>query len=224
MPTTRTRGRTTLANLVGVVFALVMAFPVYWMLNTAFKPSDEILTFTPVFFPRHPTLDNFTSALKAPNFLIDLRNSLIITVFSVAASLVVGFLGALAVARFRFYGRRALILVILRGADGAVHRADHPAVPDAERGAADRHAARRDHHVPGASSCPTRSGCCAASSPTFPGSSTRRPWSTAASRWQSFYRIILPLTGPGLVATSIYGFIQAWNEFIIINTLNNAKH
>jgi ABC-type glycerol-3-phosphate transport system permease component len=43
------------------------------------------------------------------------------------------------------------------------------------------------------------------------------------NRWQTFYRIILPLTGPGLVAASIYGFIQTWNEFIIINTLNNPQ-
>jgi N,N'-diacetylchitobiose transport system permease protein len=41
------------------------------------------------------------------------------------------------------------------------------------------------------------------------------------TRFQAFWRIILPLTGPGLVATSVYGFIQAWNEFIIINTLND---
>ena len=42
------------------------------------------------------------------------------------------------------------------------------------------------------------------------------------TRWQTFYKIILPLTAPGLVAASIYGFIQTWNEFIIINTLNDA--
>ena len=41
------------------------------------------------------------------------------------------------------------------------------------------------------------------------------------SRFQVFWKIILPLTGPGLVATSVYGFIQAWNEFIIINTFND---
>jgi N,N'-diacetylchitobiose transport system permease protein len=45
-----------------------------------------------------------------------------------------------------------------------------------------------------------------------------------ASRWQTFTKVILPLTGPGLVATSIYGFIQAWNEFIIINTLNSQEN
>ncbi len=43
------------------------------------------------------------------------------------------------------------------------------------------------------------------------------------TRMQTFYRIILPLVGPGLVATSIFGFIQAWNEFIIINTLNSPE-
>jgi N,N'-diacetylchitobiose transport system permease protein len=42
------------------------------------------------------------------------------------------------------------------------------------------------------------------------------------TRWQTFYRIILPLTGPGLVAASIYGFIQCWNEFLIINSLNHS--
>src|SRR6266568_1720489 len=43
------------------------------------------------------------------------------------------------------------------------------------------------------------------------------------NRWQTFVRIILPLTGPGLVATSVYGFIQAWNEFILITTINHDK-
>ena len=49
------------------------------MVVTAFKPSNEVLTFKPNFLPLHPTLANFTSALNAPNFLDDLRNSLIIT-------------------------------------------------------------------------------------------------------------------------------------------------
>ena len=56
-----------------------MAFPAYWMINTAFKPPNEVLTFTPHFLPEHPTFDNFISAVKAPLFLDVLRNSLIIT-------------------------------------------------------------------------------------------------------------------------------------------------
>ena len=46
------------------------------------------------------------------------------------------------------------------------------------------------------------------------------------TRWQMFCRIILPLVGPGLVATSLFGFIQIWNEWLVISTINrdNTKH
>jgi len=104
---------TVAANVVAVVIALIVAFPAYWMVNTAFKQPNEILTFTPKFWPSSPTFANFKSAINAPLFQDVLWNSLIITTSSVLAALVVGFLGALAVARFRFYGRRALILVVL---------------------------------------------------------------------------------------------------------------
>ena len=45
------------------------------------------------------------------------------------------------------------------------------------------------------------------------------------SRWQTFYKIILPLVGPGLIATGVYGWILAWNEFVLANTLllDNSK-
>jgi N,N'-diacetylchitobiose transport system permease protein len=39
------------------------------------------------------------------------------------------------------------------------------------------------------------------------------------TRWQTFYKVILPLTGPGLVATGVYCWILAWNEFVVANTL-----
>jgi multiple sugar transport system permease protein/N,N'-diacetylchitobiose transport system permease protein len=39
------------------------------------------------------------------------------------------------------------------------------------------------------------------------------------SRWQTFYKIILPLVAPGLIATGVYGWILAWNEFALANTL-----
>jgi N,N'-diacetylchitobiose transport system permease protein len=87
---------TWIANTVGVVFTIVMAFPAYWMINTAFKPPNEVLTFTPLFLPEHPTFDNFTSALRAPLFIDVLWNSLIITISSVIVATVIGFLGALA--------------------------------------------------------------------------------------------------------------------------------
>jgi N,N'-diacetylchitobiose transport system permease protein len=109
----KSRVGTAIANTVGLIIIVVMAFPAYWMVNTAFKPPNEVLTFTPHFLPDSPTFANFTSALKAPLFLDGLVNGLIVTTCATLSALVVGFLGALAVARFRFYGRRALIFVVL---------------------------------------------------------------------------------------------------------------
>jgi N,N'-diacetylchitobiose transport system permease protein len=219
------RGRTgtSIANVAGILFTIVMAFPAYWMINTAFKQSNEVLTFTPHFFPEHPTFDNFLSAVKAPLFLDVLRNSLIITASSVAAALVVGFLGALAVARFRFYGRRALIMVVL-----FVQMVPFLAllIPLFLM----LNGVQLTNTLPGVMlvytvlilpyTVWTLRGFIA----NVPKELDEAALVDGCTRWQTFTRVILPLTGPGLVATSIYGFIQAWNEFIIINTLNAQEN
>jgi N,N'-diacetylchitobiose transport system permease protein len=214
---------TSAANVVGVLFTIVMAFPAYWMINTAFKPSNEVLTFTPHFLPEHPTFSNFVSAVKAPLFLDVLRNSLIITISSVIAALVIGFFGALAVARFRFYGRRALVMVVL-----LVQMVPFIAllIPLFLM----LNAVQLTNTLPGVMlvyivlvlpyTVWTLRGFIA----NVPKELDEAALVDGCSRWQTFTRIILPLTAPGLVATSIYAFIQAWNEFIVINTLNAQEN
>jgi N,N'-diacetylchitobiose transport system permease protein len=224
-PAGRRRGRvgTSIANVVGILFAIIMAFPGYWMINTAFKPPNEVLTFTPHFLPEHPTLANFTSALKAPLFLQVMRNSLIITTTSVAAALVIGFLGALAVARFRFYGRRALIFVVL-----LVQMVPFIAllIPLFLM----LNSVQLTNTLPGVAIVytvlvlPYTVWTLRGFIHNVPRELDEAALVDGCSRWQTFTRIILPLTAPGLVATSIYGFIQAWNEFIIINTLNSQEN
>jgi len=216
----RSRTGTVLANLTGIVFSIVMIFPVYWVLNTAFKPSDEVLRFTPSFFPQHPTFDNFVSAFKAQFFLQDLANGLIMTTLSVLGALIVGFLAALAIARFKFYGRRAIILVVL-----AVQLVPFIALliplflmlqsvslTDSLIGVSITYLVVLLPYTVW-----TLRGFISG----IPRELDEAAMIDGCGRAQVFWRIILPLTGPGLVATSVYGFIQAWNEFIIVNTLNS---
>jgi len=216
----RSRAGTVAANLTGVGFSLVMLFPVYWVLNTAFKPANEVLALTPSFWPKHPTFGNFVSAVHAPYFMDDLVNGLIVTALAVAGALVVGFLAALAIARFRFYGRRALILVVL-----AVQLVPFlslliplflmlqgASLTDSLIGVSITYLVLILPYTVW-----TLRGFISA----IPRELDEAALIDGCNRAQVFWRIILPLTGPGLVATSIYGFIQAWNEFIIINTLNS---
>jgi N,N'-diacetylchitobiose transport system permease protein len=218
----RSRSGTVFANIAGIVFALIMIFPVYWVINTAFKPPGEVLDFTPSFVPHHPTLDNFVSAIKAPLFLEDLGNGLIVTLCAVAGALVVGFLAALAIARFKFYGRKALILVILAVQLVPLLALLIPLFLMLQK-------ANLTNSLIGVSltylvlilpyTVWTLRGFIAA----IPRELDEAALIDGCNRFQTFWRIILPLTGPGLVATSVYGFIQAWNEFIIINTLNSPE-
>jgi N,N'-diacetylchitobiose transport system permease protein len=218
----RSRTGTILANTFGIVFALVMIFPVYWVLNTAFKPPNEVLQFDPTFVPKHPTLENFTSALKAPLFLKDMANGLIITIVAVIGALVVGFLAALAIARFRFYGRRGIILVILAVQLVPLIALIIPLFLLLQKG-------HLTNSLVGASLTylvlilPYTVWTLRGFISGIPRELDEAALIDGCNRFQTFWRIILPLTGPGLVATSVYGFIQAWNEYIIINTLNSPE-
>jgi N,N'-diacetylchitobiose transport system permease protein len=101
------------ASILGLIFSLIWIFPVYWMVNTAFKPASEVMTATPIFFPTSPTLDNFIVAIAKSDFLINLRNSLIVVAGTLLLSIVLGFLAAAALSRFRFRGRRLIMISIL---------------------------------------------------------------------------------------------------------------
>lgn len=218
----RSRSGTIAANTAGVVFSVLMLFPIYWVLNTAFKPADEVLALTPTFWPKNPTLDNFVSAVKAPLFLQDMLNGLIITLLAVAGSLVVGFLAALAIARFKFYGRRGIILVIL-----AVQLVPFIAllIPLFLM----LQSVSLTNSLIGVSITylvlilPYTVWTLRGFISGIPRELDEAALIDGCSRGQVFWRIILPLTGPGLVAVSVFGFIQAWNEFIIINTLNSPE-
>jgi N,N'-diacetylchitobiose transport system permease protein len=219
----RSRTATGFFNAIGLVFALVMFFPIYWMINTAFKTPDEILNFTPHFWPSHPTLSNFSSTIHAENFLTDLKNSLIITAGAVLAGLVVGFLGALALARFRFYGRRAMVLAIL-----IVQMVPFVAI------LIPLYLMLNSFHLTNTLLgvtvvylvliMPYTVWMLRGFIVNVPRELDEAALVDGCTRWQTFWKIILPLTGPGLVAASIYGFIQCWNEFIIINTLNAPEN
>lgn len=207
-------------NTIGLVLAVIFVFPIYWMINTAFKSADEYQTFTPNFLPAHPTLDNFTSATHVLNFWDDLLNSLVLTTVTVIISLVIGFLGALAVARFRFYGRKSFIflVMIVQMLPLAVMIVPMYRVL-AEAQMTDSLSGVVVIYI--GLVLPYTVWTLRGFIVNVPKELDEAALVDGCSRWQTFYRIILPLVAPGLVATSVYGFIQIWNEWLVISTINH---
>jgi N,N'-diacetylchitobiose transport system permease protein len=218
----RSTAATVLANLVGIGFVILMAFPVYWVLNTAFKPSNEILQFDPTLFPHDPTFDNFVSAFNAPYFQESLINGVLITLGAVFGAIVVGFLGALAIGRFRFYGRKSIILVVL-GVQMVPLVAVLIPLFLMMQGVGLTKNLLGVTIVYVVLILPYTIWTLRGFIYGIPRELDEAALIDGCTQRQVFWRIILPLTGPGLVATSVYGFIQAWNEFIIINTFNDQS-
>ena len=210
-------------NLLGLFVLVVMAFPVYWMVATAFKPGQDVLSYTPQWLPLHPTLDNFSEAINRPHFWDSVKNSLIIVTVVVGLSLVLAFLAALALAKFRFYGRKGVIVLIL-GVQmvplAALIIPLYIMMSEAEK-------TRGLHYVLGVDKLsgvivmyltfvlPFAVWTLRGFIDGVPRELEEAAMVDGTTRFGAFVRILLPLVGPGLVATSIFAFILAWNEFII---------
>jgi N,N'-diacetylchitobiose transport system permease protein len=213
-PRTRKRMRKAAWNVLGLLVLAVMVFPVYWMVSTAFKPGHDILSYTPQFFPTHPVISNFTDAIHQQFFWNAVKNSLIVTSVVVVLSLVLAFLAALALAKFSFYGRRPFIVVIL----------GVQMVPLAALIIPLYILMSRVHQVDKLSGViimyltfvlPFAVWTLRGFLLGVPKELEESAMVDGATRFGAFVRILLPLLGPGLVATSIFAFIQAWNEFLI---------
>ena len=201
-------------NVLGLAVLGVMIFPVYWMVTTAFKPGQQILSYTPNWFPTHPTLSNFTDAIHQQFFWNAVKNSLIVVTVVVALSLVLAFLGALALAKFEFYGRKAFIVIILGVQMVPLAALIIPLyILTSKLNQVDKLSGVIVMYLTFV--LPFAVWTLRGFLLGVPKELEESAMVDGATRFGAFVRILLPLVGPGLVATSIFAFIQAWNEFLI---------
>jgi N,N'-diacetylchitobiose transport system permease protein len=209
-------------NLAGLAVTAVVIFPVYWMISTAFKPTDEVNSVTPTWLPIQPTLDHFRDAMARPFFWENVRNSLIVVTVTVVLSMVLAFLAAIALAKFRFTGRKIFIVLVI----------GIQMLPQAGLIIPLYIVLARYGEVNSLTglivtymtfvlpfSVWTLRGFLIG----IPRELEEAAMVDGSSRLGAFVRILLPLVAPGLVATSVFAFITAWNEFIFAYVLLNDQ-
>ncbi|QDY78952.1 carbohydrate ABC transporter permease [Streptomyces qinzhouensis] len=206
-------------NATAVFLVLVFIFPVYWMFSTAFKKTTDIVTDTPVWFPTNPTTQHFKTAIDADNFWTFVGNSFTVTVLAVVFSLIIALAASFALARMRFKGRRGFIIgfMVAQMAPWEVMViAIYFIVRDADM---------LNSLVPLTLfymvmilpfTLLTLRGFVAA----VPKELEEAAMVDGCTRRQAFLKVILPLLAPGLMSTSMFGFITAWNEFPMVLVLN----
>ena len=205
-------------NALGLAVFVVMIFPVYWMVSTSFKTGPNIFSYSPKWLPIPATLANFGDAIHRQYFWQNVRNSLIVVVVVVTLSLALAFLAALALAKFRFYGRKAFIVITIAVLMVPLNALIIPLYITLSR----------VHEVNKLSGViitymtfvlPFAIWTLRGFILGVPRELEEAAMVDGTTRFGAFVRILLPLVAPGLVATSIFAFIQAWNEYIIAYVL-----
>ena len=210
--TRRPRTGRVVLSVVAVLVALVWAFPVYWMISSSLMSNIRLSSGAPKFWPVNPSFDNYSAVWSGDTFLPALRMSLAVTLLTVVCTLLFAFLASLAISRFRFRGRTSFILAVLviqmlpaeglfiaqYRLMGTLHLLNTvvgisiiyvgmvvPFTVWMLRG-----------FVAGVQLELEEAGMV-----------------DGLSRFGAFLRITFPLLAPSLVASGVYAFLQAWNEF-----------
>jgi N,N'-diacetylchitobiose transport system permease protein len=210
-------------NGIGVVVALVTLFPILWMVSTAFKPPGELFSLTPHPLPAHPTLHNFAAVINGRaaglgiSFWTFARNSLYVTVVTVVLASVVSLLAAVAVARFRFRFRASYLVMLLIVQMLPAQALVIPLFIDF-RGIGLLDNLTGLILIYTAQALPISIWLLRNFVAAVPRDLEEAAAIDGAGPVRVFWRILFPLVAPGLVATSIFSFITAWNEFIFALT------
>jgi N,N'-diacetylchitobiose transport system permease protein len=212
-PHARRRAKAVLVNLAGVAAICVFAFPVYWMFATAFKPARFIQSNPPRWLPWPGTLEHFKEAIGRPHFVDYVRNSLLVTLSAVLLSLAIATLAALAVGRYRFRGRKAYLLMIMI-AQMAPFEALLIPFFIMFRGLDLLNRLPALILVYFIFTMPFTIWVLRGFVMAVPRELEEAAMVDGCSRMRAFLRVVLPLLAPGMVATSIFAFVTAWNEFL----------
>jgi multiple sugar transport system permease protein len=199
---------------------LFCLFPFYWLINTSLKTGPDLSG--AALLPPHPTLDNYTSIFKNPDFTHALRNSAIVSLTTTFLALLVGSFCAYAIARLKFRRKFWLLALILS-------ITTFPGIAIA----APLFKLWTDigiyNTLPGliipylTFALPLAIYILVSFFKEIPKDLEEAALVDGATHFQAFYKVVVPLAAPGLATAGILTFIFAWNEFLLAITLTSSS-
>jgi arabinogalactan oligomer/maltooligosaccharide transport system permease protein len=219
--------RIALTHMGLVLATVVVLYPVLWVLGMALT-SSQAFSMDPNPFPASPTLANFEAVIGTQDayggwlFGRQLLNSLLVAGVTSAVGIVLSTTAGYAMSRWAFPGRDAgmrlfLITQMFPGVVMAIPLyilLDEIGLLDSLMGLS---------LVYATTAIPFCTWNMKGYFDTIPVELEEAARMDGASRWVTFYRIVLPLSRPALVVTGLFSFMTAWNEFILAATFMNDE-
>lgn len=201
---------------------LYTAAPMAWMMLTSIKSQFAAMTYPPEWWPGEPTLASYKNLLDPQNsvgkdFLQFFWNSLIVSTLTTILSVLVAVPAAYAFSRFSFPGRKFLFFaVLLRNMFPAVIFLVPLFILMRWLGLVNTHGSLVLTYM--TFGLPLAIWLLKGFYDNIPIQLEQAARIDGATRLQAFILIVMPLSVPGIVATAIYSFIGAWNEYIYAYT------
>ncbi|MEK8144805.1 carbohydrate ABC transporter permease [Streptomyces sp. M10(2022)] len=212
-------------DILGLGIALVMVFPVYWLVISSLRPNREIRSYDQTLWPSSITFDNFVRAAEQPNFGTAIQSSLIVSITAVVGGMIIATLAALAIGRFRFFGRKSLVLILILVQMLPPTAMLIPIYAQLNAmGGIDEYWGLIVVYL--VSTLPFATIMIRGFVVNIPVELEESAMVDGCTRFGAFRRVIFPLLAPGLAAASIFALVNAWNEYLFAYILinDNSKY
>jgi multiple sugar transport system permease protein len=202
-----------------IIFLVVLSyFPLYWLFLTSVKPKIELFQMPPSLITLTPVIDHYVTVFKEQPFGLYYWNSTVVAVYTMVFTLALGTMMAYAVARLKFKGKSGVLLLVMATAMLPTMSMVLPIFMGL------REVKLLNTHLGLALTqtaffLPMVVWLLAALFREIPKELEEATWIDGYNRFQSFMKVLLPLSAPAMVTACILIFVQSWNEFLLSFTL-----
>jgi multiple sugar transport system permease protein len=215
--------------MVLLLILIFFLFPIYWLVITAFKPSQEWFTWPPTVIPHRITVENFTGGgggfygsltTSIENITPYLRNSIVVALITSIISTIIAALGAYSIARFKTGGRRLISWIVSIRMLPPIASALPLYLFFKNLRILDTWWSLILIYL--VFTTPFSTWVLISFFKDIPKELDEAAYVDGASMWQTFIHIVLPLSAPGLAAMATLAFILCWGEFLLALILTNS--
>lgn len=205
-----------------IAYTVIVVYPMVWLLYTSFKSNEELFQ-SAWSLPKIPMWQNYVNAWKTAQIGDFFWNSIIVTFTTVIVQLIIGAMASYALSRFKFRLNRPLYYFFLAGMMFPIFLGLVPLFfLLKDLGLADTRLGLILVYI--ASGVPFTVFVMTAFFATIPKELEEAGLIDGCSLYGVFWRIMLPLSKPGLITVAIFTFIAIWNEYILALVLISSQN
>lgn len=205
-----------------IVGSIIMILPFLYMVSTSFKKHAFVFEIPPRFIPKEPTTQNYVQAWTSGNFSRYFLNSLFVASISTLVTVILAAMAAFAFAKFNFFGKKLLFILLLTGlvVPGIVLIIPQFIIA-AHLHLVDSFAGLILFYI--GMNFALNTFLLRGFMEDIPNELDDAMKVDGANSWKRFVSLYVPLSRPAIATVSLFSFLASWDEFAWAITIINSE-